>query len=207
MRSPTLLLLSRQQSGYCPVIRSHTLLIKRVFFWSTYARAHSHCKTSIHPLTRTHSGDFVANAGRGGEEEGWVSSRARWVNINHCLSALPFLSLYQPPPPFISSYFSSASLIGLCFAQWLAWRMRSDHMDRKLAAHRCLHSQLPSAPVVVQSCTSGRDKHDAFYLLLHARGIRDVPLNTHAKYAFTILGHAQNACRGRLCTSCMHFCT
>ena len=136
MCSPTLLLLSCQQTGYCPRdSESLALLIEWVLVWNTHTHAHTRKHTSIH----VHTHWWLCCKWR--EGEGWVSGLAWWANINHCLSASPFFFFFlSAPTPRLStsSHFSSASLISLCFEWWCVCvcvcvcvrRMQSDHMDK-----------------------------------------------------------------------------
>ena len=115
MCSPTLLLLSCQQSGYCPRdSESLALLIEWVLVWNT----HTHTRGNIHPSTYTHTGDFVANGGR--ERDECQASRDGRTSIIACQPRLFFFFFLSAPTPRLStsSHFSSASLISLCFEWW-----------------------------------------------------------------------------------------
>ena len=115
MCSPTLLLLSCQQSGYCPRdSESLALLIEWVLVWNTHTRTHA--ETYIHPRTHTLVTLLQMEGGRG------MSVRPRVMGEHQSLPvslAFFFFFLSAPTPRLsTSSHFSSASLISLCFEWW-----------------------------------------------------------------------------------------
>lgn len=113
---------------------SHVLLIEWVLVWNT----HTHWKTSIHPLTHTHT--LVALLQMlGGSGMG---VRPSVMGEHQSLLVSLAFSFFTPTPLFISSYFFSASLISLCFEWWFVWRMQSKNVDMTLAVRRCYRSQL-----------------------------------------------------------------
>ena len=94
MCSPTLLLLSCQQSGYCPRdSESLALLIEWVLVWNTHTRTHA--ETYIHPRTHTLVTLLQMEGGRG------MSVRPRVMGEHQSLpvSLAFFFFFFLPPPP------------------------------------------------------------------------------------------------------------
>lgn len=117
--------------------------------WMGCRLQHTQAQWYTHLRTSTHTHWWLCCKWR--EGEGWVSSLAWWLNINHWLSAsLLFLHTDSASSPltFLLPHWSAFVLNGVL------WRTQSDHMDRMLTGHRCYHSWLLINSFVVWSHSS-----------------------------------------------------
>ena len=167
MCSPTLLLLSCQQSGYCPRdSESLALLIEWVLVWNTHTRTHA--ETYIHPRTHTLVTLLQMEGGRG------MSVRPRVMGEHQSLpvSLAFFFFFFSPPQPpaspppltFLLPHWSAFVLSGgVCVCACVCGECSRTTWTRRRSVSQVLPFSARQLSLVSFALVPpGHDKPDAF---------------------------------------------